>query len=56
MILSKEQIAKFNEACEPLMKFLNDETDPHHSVIVTGSHSELVGGVCSHVTLKHVKD
>ena len=43
-----EEIKKLREACEPLLKLLNDEKHhPHMTVIVTATSIELVEGVCS---------
>ena len=47
---------EFRIAVEPLMKFLNDHGNPHMSVIVTPTTSELVSGEMTHVTDEFVKD
>lgn len=45
--MTKEMI-KLKEACEPLLKFLNDvDHHPHMKVIVTATSIELVEGICS---------
>jgi len=45
MILTKEQIKEFEEASKPLIKWLNDNCNPHTTVIVDSIHSEVLSGV-----------
>lgn len=43
-----EEMKKLEEACDPLLKLLNDaDHHPHMKVIVTATSIELVEGVCS---------
>lgn len=43
-----KEMKKLKEACEPLLKLLNDaDHHPHMTVIVTATSIELVEGVCS---------
>lgn len=44
---NEEQVSPFKEAAKPLIKFLNDNYDPHTKVIVDCSGAELVSGVLS---------
>ncbi len=44
---SKERLAKLREAATPLLKLLNEDYHPHHTIIVTGTSVELSEGVCS---------
>ena len=46
----------FIKVVEPVIKWLNDNVHPHHTVIITGTHAELLEGELSHVTEKFVKD
>ena len=47
MVLNKEEIAKFQEAVKPLIKFLNDNPQtyhPHVKIIIDNGSAELVEG------------
>lgn len=53
---SEEKFIKLREACEPLIKYLNDNYHPHVTAIVTLDKCEIVEGLMSHVTKDFVKD
>jgi hypothetical protein len=56
MTLTKEQREQFETLSKPLIKWLNDNTDPHHSIRVTPTSAELVGGVAAVNTEEFVHD
>ena len=47
MILSKQQTSEFETAARPLVKWLNENCNPHVTVIVTPARVVLTDGVCS---------
>ena len=51
-----EQDASFNEAAEPLIKWLAENVHPHHTVIVTSTGAELLQSEKSHLTDKFLVD
>lgn len=51
-----EQDTSFNEAAEPLIKWLAENVHPHHTVIVTSTSAELLQGEKSHLTDKFLVD
>ena len=51
-----EKRARFELACEPLIKWLNDNTNPHSTVIVNSTSAELLSGEMNYNTDKFVKD
>lgn len=56
MILTKEQIKEFEEAAKPLMKFLNENCNPHTTVIVEPTGAEILSGSASFQSQEFVKD
>jgi len=55
--VTKEQQESFKQAALPLIKWLNENVHPHHSVIVTPTNAELLEGACSTgQILDYVKD
>lgn len=42
MILTKEQVAEFENASKPLIKWLNENCNPHTAVIVTATTAEVL--------------
>jgi hypothetical protein len=56
MILDEKQTESFKEASEPLIKWLNENADPHCKVIVDTRSAELLQGSCAHVTDKYIRD
>lgn len=55
MILTPEQINEFEEAAEPLIKWLN-KFHPHVRVIVDGGSAEFVEDVARILNAKYIKD
>lgn len=56
MILTEEQREEFNQAAKPLLKWLNDNCNPHVTVVVTPISAELSEGVHSLSTMEFVRD
>jgi len=56
MKLTKEQIAAFEEACKPLVKWLNENCHPHVQVIVENDRAELVEGLTMVKIEEFIKD
>ena len=54
--LTDEQAQSFEEATKPLIKWLNDNTNPHAKVIVETDGAELVSGERSFKTTEFIKD
>lgn len=46
----------FEEAVEPLMKWMSENQHPHTTVIVTGIRAELVEGLQCHLTDEFIVD
>ena len=46
----------FEEAVEPLMKWMSENQHPHTTVIVTGTRAELVEGLQCHLTDEFIVD
>lgn len=53
---NKPQVMLFQEAAEPLIKYLCENHNPHTSVIVTCTSAELVTGERIHRTEEFLKD
>jgi len=49
-------LKSFEEISRPLIKFLNDNCNPHFSVIVTTTGAELVSGEMAYNTNDFVRD
>ena len=56
MTLTPAQRARFEELSRPLIKWINDNCDPHHTVLITPTSAELVGAVAAVNTTDYVKD
>ena len=56
MILGEDKREQFEEACKPLVEFLNDNCHPHVTVVVTPSSAELSEGVCHVLIQEFIKD
>lgn len=56
MILTKEQLEELKEASKPLLKFLNENCNPHAKVIVECDRVEILGGSASIKCDEFVKD
>lgn len=53
---TKEQIKDFEELSKPLIKWLNDNCNPHARIIVDVTGAELVYGECNFYTQEYIKD
>ncbi|WP_186378104.1 hypothetical protein [Yersinia kristensenii] len=53
--MSEKQIS-FEEASKPLIKWLAENVNPHHTAIVTNIDAELVSTECSFSTEEFLKD
>lgn len=56
MILSEEQMKEFKELSKPVIEFLNKNTDPHHTAIITTDHAELLAGCFGFTTDEFIPD
>jgi len=56
MTITDQQSDEMLEAAKPLMKWLAENTNPHHAVIVHAAHIELLAGVATNGTLEFVED
>ena len=52
----EEKRAEFEELSRPLIKFLNDNFDPHTQICIDTDHSEIVSGLMSFRTEDYIKD
>ena len=53
--ISKEQ-KEFEELCKPLIKFLNDNYNPHCHILIDLTSAEIVSGEMAFYTEKYLKD
>ncbi|MBC7906890.1 MAG: hypothetical protein H7Y60_09115 [Rhodospirillaceae bacterium] len=51
-----DKMDSFREAVEPLVKWLNENGNPHTKIIVDQTSAELVEGVMCHRTEAYLKD
>lgn len=56
MILSKEKSDELLEALKPLLKWMNENCNPHTKVIVEQARVDLLDGVVGIPTMEFVKD
>ena len=56
MILTKEQIEQFEEAAKPLVKWLNDNCNPHTTIIVEPDGAEVLSGSARVKIEEFIKD
>lgn len=54
--MSKEKQESFEAAAKPLIKWLAENVHPHHTVIVTSTHAELLEGEIVVETEEFLKD
>lgn len=54
--LTPQQMREFDKACQPLIEWLNDNKNPHATVIVGSTSAELFDSACQLTTIKHLKD
>ena len=56
MILTEEQREEFKNLAWPLIKFINDNFNPHTSIIIDNTSAEIMEGVASYRTEEFWKD
>ena len=54
--LTKEQREEFEKLSKPLIKFLNDNLDPHCKIIIECDYAEILSGLCGIPTDEFIKD
>lgn len=50
------RMAEFKELAKPLIKFLNDNFNPHTHIEISTNHAELLSGEMSFTTDEFIKD
>jgi len=55
-LISEEQRKEFEELARPLIKFLNDNFNPHTLITIDNSRAEILSGKCAFVTKDYWKD
>jgi len=55
-MVTKEQMEQFEALARPLVKFLNDNCDPHAEIVVDSTSARLLSGECSVPITEYVKD
>lgn len=53
---NKDKMAEFQAAAAPLIKWLNDNGNPHHKIIVECNGAELVSGEIYVPVKDYIKD
>lgn len=53
--MTDEQREQFAALTKPLIQWLNENTDPHHQILVSPTSAELVGGVLTIQTMEFVR-
>ncbi len=56
MILDKEKTQEFEDIARPLIKWLNENCNPHVTVVVSPTSAELLESVCTRRTMDYVPD
>ncbi len=56
MTLTEAQRQQFAALAKPLIQWLNENTDPHHTIIVTPASAEVLGGVATIRTEEFLRD
>lgn len=54
--MNKEQREEFEKLARPLIKWLNDNSHPHTTIIITPTSAEVLEGVCAFPTNDYIKD
>lgn len=55
-MVTKEQMAELEELSKPLLKWLNENGNPHSKLILECGSVELVSGVCMIPCTEFIKD
>ena len=56
MPVTEEQFEEFRKLADPIVKWLNENFNPHVTVIIDPTHAELLSGEVSMPILEHIKD
>ena len=56
MFITKEQRLEFEDACKPLVKWLNENCHPHMTVVVHSCGAELLEGIATASIEEFLKD
>ena len=56
MLLTQTQKDEFEVLVKNVIKWLNDNTHPHTTVVIDATHAELSEGICAVTTTEFVKD
>lgn len=54
--MKKEKQREFEKVVEPVIKWMNNNTHPHHTIIITHTDAELLEGEMCHKTIEFLKD
>ena len=54
--MNEEQIKSFEDAAEPLIKWLNENKNPHTYVMISNYGAEMVEGIYQFTNLEHIND
>ncbi len=55
-MITPEQSKEFEKLARPLIKFLNDNTNPHTKIIIDTDSAEIVYGKCAFNTYEYIND
>lgn len=55
-MIAKEQRDQFKVLAKPLIKFLNDNCNPHASIIITCDTAEVLYGETAFYTKEYIRD
>ncbi len=53
--MKKEKLAEFEKLARPLIKYLNDNHDPHTTIIITTTNAEMLQGLMAFPTHDYIK-
>ena len=56
LCFTEAQKDEFDALTDPLIAWLNNNTNPHYTVVITPTSAELLSGEIAYSTEKHVKD
>lgn len=54
--MNKEKRNEFIKVVEPVIKWMNENLHPHHTIVIDCTTAELLEGQMSHKTGKYLKD
>lgn len=55
-MVSREQMENLRELSKPLVKFLNDNFDPHAVIVIETDRARILSGECSIPITEFIKD